>query len=132
MPDLSRHRNHRRGPSRAAPAGCPEGAYADVPSGERIHVCPRCRSELIQPIACASAADGRWRIEVRCPDCSHRSAGTYPRHVLDRFEARLDRATAGLLDQLASLERDRVEREAARFCEALAHDLILPEDFAQQ
>ncbi len=129
MPDLSRHRNRRRGPSRTTLSGCAQGQEA---SGEGIHVCPRCGSELIQPIGYASAAAGRWRVELRCPDCSHHSTGTYPRHVLDRYHARLDQATAALLEQLASLERDRIEREATGFRAAFAHDLILPEDFAQQ
>lgn len=94
-----------------------------------IHVCPRCRSELVQPVEWAPVGRQRWRVELRCPECPYRSTGIYSQRVLSRFEARLERATEALLDDLAMLERDGMEHEIANFTEALARNQVLPEDF---
>lgn len=129
MSDQSRHRNSRRGPSYVPLLSL---STRDRPAsrGEAdIHVCARCRSELVQPVEWAAVDSRRWRVELRCPECTYRSTATYSQRVLSRFEARLERATEALLDDLAMLERDSMEHEIATFTEALARNLVLPEDF---
>ena len=35
-----------------------------------LHVCPECRSDLVQPVAWEQVATGNeWRLWRRCPEC---------------------------------------------------------------
>jgi hypothetical protein len=102
-----------------------------VDSGEeiRLHVCPECRSELVYPTDWAPAATKHWHVELRCPDCEWRGEGVYRQDVVDRFDHVLDDGTESVLDDLTRLTRANMEDEIDRFANALARDLILPEDF---
>ena len=122
--DSDPRRNRHRGPSRIELLN-----RAPARTDEDIHICPECRSRLVQPTEWAPVDTRRWRVELRCPDCSWHSTGVFPQHVLDRFDAILDDGAAALLEDLTRLERANMEDEIKRFVGALAAGEILPEDF---
>lgn len=98
-------------------------------SEDDLHICRRCRSRLVQPVEWAPVDMRRWRVELRCPECEWESAGVYPQHVLDRFDAILDQGAASLVDDLTRLQRANMEAEISRFVGAVERGGILPEDF---
>ena len=96
---------------------------------EDLHVCPECGCGLVHPVDWAAVDAVHWRVELRCPECEHRSVGLYEQAVVDRFDQVLDAGTDSLYADLRRLERTNMEAELKRFSTLLAADLVLPEDF---
>jgi hypothetical protein len=96
---------------------------------EDLHICPRCSSQLVQPGIWAPVDSQRWRVELSCPDCHWFGAGVYSQRALDRFDEILDDGAAELVRDLQALSEENMRAEIEVFAEALASDLILPEDF---
>ena len=94
-----------------------------------LHICPQCGSDFVYPLDWSQASEEHWAVELRCPECEWRGSGVYGQEVLDRFDIELDSGTAAVIDDLADLTRANMEEETGRFVAALAHDLVLPEDF---
>ena len=94
-----------------------------------LHVCPRCGSELVQPIRWAAVDMRRWRVDLSCPECAWAGGGVYPQRVLDRFDEILDDGIAAIACELERLERTNMEEDVNRFLDAVFADRILPEDF---
>lgn len=106
---------HRKAPQRAVTA--------------HMHVCPSCKSELVQPAEWWEVGGSRWHVELRCPECDWHGAGDFAQAIVDRYDEVLDSGTQRLITELRELTRANMEEEAARFAKALADDSILPEDF---
>jgi hypothetical protein len=96
---------------------------------EDLHVCPSCSSDLVHPTEWAPAADRRWVVDLRCPDCEWTGRGAYRQEVLDRFDEALDDGTESMLKDLNRLARANMEDDVESFIAALHADQILPEDF---
>ena len=113
-----------------SPASFSAPAAASRPhTAPELHVCEICASELVYPVDWAPAAGRRWALDLRCPNCEWRGAGTYEQGVVDRFDAALDHGTEQLLDDLNLLARSNMEEQIERFADALRSGRILPEDF---
>jgi hypothetical protein len=97
--------------------------------GEGMHVCPGCRSGLVQPVQWFEQDDRRWQVELRCPDCGWRGRGSFSQDEVDRFDEELDHGAQELINDLRSVTRANMEEEIRSFTEALVGDRILPEDF---
>jgi hypothetical protein len=91
--------------------------------------CEECDSHLVYPVDWAESANSKWDVDLRCPNCEWRGAGTYDQHVVDRFDIELDRGTEELVEDLQALTRANMEEEIERFTGALHAGHILPEDF---
>ncbi|HWI22746.1 MAG TPA: hypothetical protein VNT22_09050 [Baekduia sp.] len=104
-------------------------SYSLAEPFEQLEVCERCQSHLVYPIDWSEASDTHWEVTLRCPDCEHRTVGTFSQEVVEEFDVVLDRATATLHDDLSRLTIANAEHEIERFADALADDQILPEDF---
>ena len=104
----------------------PDG-NAPTPAG--LHVCPDCRSELVQPLDWAETSNHRWNLTLACPNCSWCDHGVYDRDDIDRLEEKLDDGLAAMLDDLQRLTHANMAEEIERFVAALYADCILPEDF---
>jgi hypothetical protein len=117
-------------PKRTKPASR-SGAITESPgrSGAGMHSCPSCSSILVQPVTWQEEAGGRWRIELRCPECDWWSRDSYSQREVDRFDEELDLGAQELIEDLRALTRANMEDEMERFATALASDGILPEDF---
>jgi RNase P subunit RPR2 len=98
-------------------------------SAEGMHACPSCSSVLVQPVNWHEQGDGRWNVELRCPECEWWGRDTYTQSEVDTYDEELDRGGQELIEDLRSLTRANMEDEADRFAMALSSDCILPEDF---
>lgn len=94
-----------------------------------LHVCPKCRSDLVHPIDWAPADNLNWAVHMRCPECEWIGRGIHSQQVVDRFDLVLDRGTDMLIEDLSRLTRANMEEEIDRFASALYGDHILAEDF---
>jgi hypothetical protein len=95
----------------------------------RLHVCPDCRCELVQPIDWSEAPHGLWELLLQCPNCFWSGEGLYTQEQVDTLEEHLDDGLTDMLSDLRRLTQANMSEEIERFASALAADLILPEDF---
>ena len=98
-------------------------------SSEGMHSCPACESTLVQPVNWFEQGEGRWHVDLRCPECDWWGRGAFNQGEVDRFDEELDRGAQELVEDLRSLTRANMEEEADSLAMALASDSILPEDF---
>ena len=111
------------------PAAHAAPSRATEPAVDDLHLCPACDASLVYPVEWEEADETHWEVELRCPNCEWHTIGTYPQHVVDRFDEELDRGTEALVRDLKRLTRANMEDEVERFARALRADAILPEDF---
>jgi hypothetical protein len=94
-----------------------------------LHICPTCDSRFVHPVDWSPAADRRWIVELRCPECEWTGGGTYSQKVVDHLDEVLDEGTEALLSDLNRLTRANMEEHVEAFTAALRSGQILPEDF---
>jgi hypothetical protein len=94
-----------------------------------LHVCPECRSELVQPVSWAESGASRWQLDLYCPNCDWEGGGVYDQDQIDEFEDTLESGVREILEDLKRLTHANMTAEVERFATALRADLILPEDF---
>ncbi len=102
---------------------------ASTRTGEGMHVCPSCESQLVQPVKWFEQGERSWHVDLRCPECDWWGRGSFSQSDVDHFDEELDRGASLLVEDLRALTRSNMEGEADRFAMALATDSILPEDF---
>jgi len=98
-------------------------------SGQGMHVCPNCSSNLVQPVQWFEQGGSNWHVELRCPECDWWGRGSFSQSEVDRYDEELDTGAQELIEDLRALTRSNMEQEIDSFTEALAADLVLPEDF---
>jgi len=104
---------------------------ATTDSETGLHVCPECRSHLVQPISWEQAEErGHWHLWRRCPECEWRGEGTFGEIQIDAYDIELDGGTELLNFELTQLARENMELLAETFATALAADLIGADDFS--
>ncbi len=97
-----------------------------------LHVCPECRSKLVQPTRWEQTAKrGHWRLWRRCPECEWHCDGIHGENEIDAFDEALDDGAEALAGQLQELERESMRQIAETFTAALAADLITADDFGR-
>ena len=95
-----------------------------------LHICPGCKSSLVQPIRWEQAGDrGHWRLWRRCPECEWQHDAVHGEREIDAYDEELDAGTQELSGVLKKLERESMENIASAFAAALEADLITAEDF---
>jgi hypothetical protein len=104
-----------------------EETQAPAPRG--LHVCPRCQSELVQPVSWSESPSDRWELTLECPNCCWSDTGLFERDEVDQLEECLDDGLAKMLCDLKCLTRANMADEIDRFTAALHAGHILPEDF---
>ena len=96
----------------------------------KLHVCPDCSSELVQPVAWEQVArNNEWRLWRRCPECEWHGDDVHRESHIDDYDEQLDFGTRELAEELRSLQQSNMEESVDRFVAALYADQILPEDF---
>jgi hypothetical protein len=93
------------------------------------HVCPRCQSELVQPVSWSESPGDRWELTLECPNCWWADTGLFERDEVDQLEECLDDGLAKMLCDLKRLTHANMADEVDRFTAALHAGHILPEDF---
>ena len=101
----------------------------DAVEQDDLHVCRRCRSELVYPTQWQEARERSWCVTLRCPECEEVREGVFGQDVVDAFDDRLDEGTSALTADLRRLTQANMVEELERFSAALVADAILPEDF---
>ncbi len=94
-----------------------------------LHVCPKCASDLVQPLEWGGCTAGRWEMTLQCPNCRWTIEGFFTRDQVDLFEERLDDGLGDMLSDLRRLTEANMADEIEQFVRALELDQILPEDF---
>jgi len=102
---------------------------APEPDQRDLHVCPSCRSDLVQPAKWSMTDDGDSALLLECPNCGWHECGVYGRAQVERLEDELDEGLSDLIEDLRRLTLANMAADVDRFIEALDRDLILPEDF---
>lgn len=95
-----------------------------------LHLCPECRSDLVQPTCWEQAGDrSQWRIWRRCPECEWSSEGVHGEREIDDYDEQLDIGAHELAEELLALELSNMAQMADAFSAGLAADLIGADDF---
>jgi hypothetical protein len=94
-----------------------------------LHVCPDCKSQLVQPSSWSEAGTAHWQLELHCPNCDWEGGGVYTQQQIERYEDMLENGVQNILDDLKRLTYANMTDEVERFTAALRADVILPEDF---
>ncbi len=102
---------------------------AQPASDQPLHMCAECDSNLVYPTDWQEAGADHWEVDLRCPNCEWRGAGTFHQDVVEAFDDELDRGIDVLLSDYRSLVSSNMEDEVERFAKALELDAILPADF---
>jgi hypothetical protein len=68
--------------------------------------CPVCGSDFVYPVQWHEAGETRVWVRLRCGECESWREGTFSADVLDRFDRKLDEASA-----LIANEADRLHTE---------------------
>jgi hypothetical protein len=98
------------------------------PDGD-LHVCPHCRSVLVQPVAGTQPLPGLWDVTLRCPECERFLEARCDAAALQRYEEELERGRATLRRDMDEYARLSFEEDLERFVAALHADAIMPMDF---
>ena len=114
---------------REVPAPSPAPAPAAETHGTDIHHCGVCASDLVYPVDWSEVGTQHWEVELRCPNCEWTGLGVFEQEIVERFDEELERGTEVLVQDLQRLMRANMEHAIERFAHALAHDLIVPDDF---
>ncbi len=117
------------------PADAPNGASAPAPPApvdptvDGLHVCPECRSVLVQPREWHDAGPDHWLLERYCPECWWTGEERFAQDVMESFDVTLDDGTDALIRSLHKVTAERMQDDIERFAAALHADALLPEDF---
>ncbi|HEX6667452.1 MAG TPA: hypothetical protein VF081_12745 [Solirubrobacterales bacterium] len=108
-----------------------EPGQNETEQASNLHVCPECKSNLVQP-TCWERADDRahWRVWRRCPECEWSCQGVHGESEIDAFDEQLDIGAHALADELRELEHSNMAAMTDVFVAALAADLITADDFS--
>jgi hypothetical protein len=112
----------------AAP-GATDVSSTPSPSERGLHVCPKCTSELVQPVDWDEAGPAHWEMTLRCPACEWVEGGIFTQELVECLEEELDRGSQALADDLKRLTHANMEDEIDRFVSALQGDHVWPMDF---
>ena len=100
---------------------------------EVLHLCPRCGSGMVQPIAWEAAGDRTsWRLWRRCPECDWRDDSIHDEAAIDAYDELLDRGAHELAAELLELQHANMAELTTTFVAALDADLIGADDFARR
>jgi hypothetical protein len=102
---------------------------ARTSTSSKLHLCPNCSSDLVQPVEWEPAGTGEWSVMLRCPECEVHQAGVFPQAELDAYEEELDRGDSLLRVAYLKLSAENMAVEVDAFAQAIHADLVLPEDF---
>lgn len=112
-----------RAPELAAALGVSESV-----GGELWH-CPRCRGDLVHPVATRICADGAWWVDRRCPACEWRGQGVHTAAAAERFRDAHEDGTDELATTARAMARLNMSDDIDRLVAAIRRGLIEPMDF---
>ncbi|MBI4898480.1 MAG: hypothetical protein HY827_08975 [Actinobacteria bacterium] len=93
-------------------------------------ICPRCYSDLVQPVEARAQNNGSVRLRLRCPECEHVSIDEYSWDDARSLGRTFSAGRSLLRAAHDELAKENFLDELDCFVLALAADLIGPDDFA--
>jgi hypothetical protein len=95
-----------------------------------LEVCRDCGTSFVVPVALLDLIDeGLYLLALHCKNCDRLAVGVHEDAELEQSDFAHDRAIASIASAIELAEVSRFIDEMAGFSEALANDLVLPEDF---
>lgn len=94
-----------------------------------LHVCPECRSDLVDLVDWEDAGPLAWRVVLRCPDCEAYREGVFSQAPVEALDEELSRSRDALARDYVLVWQANMSEEIERFVTALHADALLPEDF---
>ena len=113
----------------SSPSNVRPDAHRQGSPGPQLHICPDCRSALVQPVHSNEPVRGQWDLTLRCPECERFLEVRCDAATLQRFDEELDRGLATLQREMDAYARLSFEEDVERFVSALEADAIMPMDF---
>lgn len=98
-------------------------------SGEDLHHCEECATDLVHPVEWSRVGTNAWALELFCPNCRVHTVGVFTQAEVDRLEEDLDADEDAIVDTMLKIEASRIEDEVEAFGAALEANALLPEDF---
>jgi hypothetical protein len=96
-----------------------------------LSLCPVCARGFVTPSRWEPLDGGRWRIGLRCNACGHSQDAVAEDGIAQRFAEAVTASATEIEQSLHAPEPRCMDRWRAAFSEALARDLIGPNDFAR-
>ena len=96
---------------------------------EALLECRGCSSRLMYPTGCEEHDEGRWYVELTCPDCGIARTRVFDAGMLDALDRELDQAESDMRADLERLGAANMADYVSRFVSALNADAIHPIDF---
>src|SRR5438034_9555652 len=90
--------------------------------GRRIELCPGCESDRVHPVDWHEVDEGRWRLDLRCPDCRWLGTDVFGQDEVERYDDVLNADTDEMIDELDRLTRRNMADHLERFVRALEGD----------
>ena len=94
-----------------------------------LEECPCCAGTFVYPVDWREAPNGRWELELRCPNCEWRVRDVFAQEQVELFDETLNVATDRVIDALETAARENMSADIERFVAALQADHIVPFDF---
>jgi hypothetical protein len=98
-------------------------------TSRRLHRCPNCSSDLVQPVEWEPAGPDGWSVLLRCPECEVYQSGVFAQAEVDAYDEELDRADSLLRVAYMQISAENMAAEIDVFVGALHAGAVLPEDF---
>lgn len=111
------------------PLANPPQTQTEASSLTNLSVCTSCSADRVYPVEWMEIENEQWEMDLRCPDCEHRTALVCTHEEAELFDDALNTATDSIMDSLEQLSRTNMEEDIRRLAYALEHDLLLPSDF---
>lgn len=106
------------------------GPQASVVVVAALSVCPGCGSGLVQPLRWQPRPDGEVMVDLRCPECFAWMQALHSEIELEELDRRQTAGREAILSAYYASVAESMEALAFVLREALALDLVGPDDFA--
>ena len=105
---------------------------APKPRALELCECPHCASRYVHPTEWQAQPDGAIALRLRCPECLASMEGTFPAVQVRELDRELASGRALVRDAYERIVRRHMYQELQALRNALARDLIGPDDFARR
>ena len=95
-----------------------------------LETCPSCGSLYVQPLASSRRADGRFALDLRCPECETVVRAVATDAQVIAYEEHCDAGREAIRVAYARCVAESLEALADVLSRALALDLVSADDFA--
>lgn len=96
---------------------------------QAAHICRTCGSSLVQPTDWVHVEGHRWRVSMRCPECSAVYDLALEQHDIHELSYELEHGFQCLLEAIDQLDQQAFASECETFIAAVWAGALFPMDF---